>query len=164
MPGEPYAFAGRGHSNDAGARDRIGSAAMGSKEIRGALRRASTPARDTRHIHELARALARERLHLSARASRRARDGDLLWSTDGKAYKVVARTARSMDDATTFEVAAASDADFLLCVFLEHRSFLLLGIVRVPWSMVEWLGTAHGRRWRLSWSSGSGVRGVAELL
>ena len=37
---------------------------MRSSEIRSILRKGATPERDTRRIHQLARALARERLHL----------------------------------------------------------------------------------------------------
>lgn len=137
---------------------------MSSKEIHSLLRRGHTPERDTRRIHELARALARERLHLGGRARRPASDPDLLWSRDGVGYKVVTRTVSSLEDATTFEVAASSDADYLLGVFLEKGSFRLLGIVQIAWPMVEWLGKAHGARWRLRWASESPIRGVAELL
>ena len=137
---------------------------MGSKEILRLLRRGHAPERDTRRIHELARALARERFHLAARPARRAKDPDLLWSPDGSGYKIASRTVVSLDDTTTFEVAASSDADFLLGVFLEKGTFRLLGMVRIPWSMVEWLGKAHGSRWRLRWGSDSPVRGNAEML
>jgi len=137
---------------------------MSSKEILSLLRHGHAPERDTHRIHELARALARERMHLGGRAARPARDRDLLWSRDGIGYKVTTRKVTSIDYATTFEVAASSDADYLLGVFLEKGSFRLIGMVRVPWSMVEWLGKAHGARWRLRWASGSPIRGVAEIL
>lgn len=137
---------------------------MRSTEIRSLLRHGGSPQRDTHHIHELARAVARERLHLGHRAARPARDSDLLWSRDGIGYKVATRTVGSMDDATTFEVSASSDADYLLGVFLQKDSFRLVGMVRVPWSMVEWLGKAHGSRWRLRWGAESPIRGVAEIL
>ncbi len=61
-------------------------------------------------------------------------------------------------------MSAATDADYLLAVFLEKRTFRLLGMVRLPWSMVEWLGTAHGPRWRLRWTPNAPMRGVAEIL
>jgi hypothetical protein len=137
---------------------------MRSSEIRSLLRRGGTPDRDTRHIHELARALARERLHLSQRPARPVRDHGLLWSTDGSGYKVASRSVSSMAGPTTFEVPLASDANYLLGVFLEKESFRLLGMVRVPWTMVEWLGKPHGRRWRLRWSDGSPLEGIAERL
>ncbi len=137
---------------------------MGSKEIRSRLRSGSTPERDTRHIHELARALARERLHLGSRPARPSNDGDLLWSRKGESYKIASRTLGALDERTIIEVAAATDADFLLAVFLEKESFRLLGIARIRWTMVEWLGRAHGRRWRLAWSPDSPARGVAEIL
>ncbi len=135
---------------------------MSSREIHSRLRKGRAPEQDTHRIHELARALARERLHLAAR--RPAQDPDLLWSRDGIGYKVVTRTVTSLEDATTFEVAASSDADYLLGVFLEKGSFRLLGIIQIAWPMVEWLGKAHGARWRLRWASESPIRGVAELL
>lgn len=137
---------------------------MRSEEIRRELRSGPRPERDTRRIHRLGRALARERLHLSSRPRRAASDADLLWSRDGLGYKVAARTVASLDDATTFEPAASGDADYLLAVFLEHGTFRLLGMARLPWSMVEWVGRDHGRRRRLRWSAGSPMRGVAELL
>ena len=137
---------------------------MRSTEIRRLLRRGETPERDTRRIHDLARALARERLHLAGRPVRPARDGDLLWARDGKGYKIASRTVESLDDATTFEVSAASDADYLVAVFLEKVSFRLLGMARMQWSMVEWLGKAHGTRWRLRWTTESPIRGVSEML
>ncbi len=137
---------------------------MGSKEIRSRLRSGATPERDTRHIHELARALARERLHLGSRPARPSSDGDLLWSRKGESYKISSRTVAGLDAPTTIEVSAASDADFLLAVFLEKGSYRLLGIARVRWPMVEWLGRAHGNRWRLAWSADSPARGVAEIL
>ena len=77
---------------------------------------------------------------------------------------MAARTVASLDDATTLEVAAASDADYLLGVFLEKGTYRLLGIVRVRWSMVEWLGKPHGTRLRLRWTTGGALKGIAELL
>jgi len=112
----------------------------------------------------LARALARERLHLVERPKRRVEDDDLLWSGDGVGYKVTARSVRLASTATTFEVAAVSDADYLLGVFLEKETFRLIGMIRMPWSMVEWLGRPHGMRRRLRWSEGSPVEGIAERL
>jgi hypothetical protein len=137
---------------------------MSSKEILSLLRHGRAPERDTHRIHELARALARERLHLGGRALRPTQDRDLLWSRDGAGYKVATRTVTSIDDSTIFEVAASSDADYLLGVFLEKGSFRLIGMVKIPWSMVEWLGKAHGVRWRLRWGAESPIRGVAEML
>ncbi len=137
---------------------------MRSSEIRSELRRGQTPARDTHRIHELARALARERLHLGTRSLRPTRDHDLLWGRDGSGYKVASRTVTSLEDVTTFEVAVSSDADYLLGVFIEKGSFRLLGMIRVSWSMVEWLGRAHGSRLRLRWTARSPVRGIAEML
>jgi hypothetical protein len=137
---------------------------MRSAEIRSELKHEQTAARDTHRIHALARALARERLHLGTRPRRRTRDRDLLWGRGGSGYKVASRTVRSIDEATVFEVAAGGDADYLLCVFVEKGSFRLLGMIRIPWSMVEWLGRVHGTRLRLPWSESSAVRGVAEML
>lgn len=137
---------------------------MRSNEIRSLLRRGKSPERDTRRIHDLARALARERPHLVGRPVRPARDGDLLWARDRMGYKIASRTVASLDDTTTFEVSASSDADYLIAVFLEKGSFRLLGMARIPWSMVEWLGGAHGTRWRLRWTTGSPFRGVSEML
>ena len=137
---------------------------MRSSAIRSRLRKGAVPERDTQRIHELARALARERLHLIERPSRPSGDGDLLWSRDGAGYKVIARSVAALESATSIEVSSLTDADFLLAVFLEKRSFRLLGMVRVTWSMVEWLGRPHGARWRLTWSAQSPVRDVAELL
>ena len=137
---------------------------MGSKEIRRLLRQGSAPQRDTRRIHELARALARERLHLRGRAARPSVDRDLLWSREVSGFKIATRTVGSLDDNTTLEVSISSDADFLLGVFLEKESFRLLGMIRIPWTMVEWLGRTHGNRWRLTWSTASALRGVAEIL
>lgn len=137
---------------------------MGSKEIRRRLRSGATPQRDTRHIHELARALARERLHLGSRPPRPGPAGDLLWSQRGESYKIACRTVREFDEPTTIEVSASTDADFLLAVFLEKETFRLVGIVRIRWSMVEWLGRAHGGRWRLPWAADSAVRGIAEVM
>jgi hypothetical protein len=137
---------------------------MTSKEIRSRLRRSAAPGRDTRRIHELGRALGRERLHLGTRPVRPTRDRDLLWARDGVSYKVATRTVSSLDDVAVFEVAASTDADYLLAVFVEKGTFALLGMARVPWSMIEWLGGMHGTRWRLRWSPDSPVHGVAELL
>ena len=83
---------------------------------------------------------------------------------DGAGYKVIARSVAALESATSIEVSSLTDADFILAVFLEKRSFRLLGMVRVTWSMVEWLGRPQGARWRLTWSAQSPVRGVAELL
>jgi hypothetical protein len=137
---------------------------MRSTEIRSLLRHGPAPGRDTHRIHELARALARERLHLTVRASRPAQDPDLLWSRNGKGYKVASRTVTSLDDTTTFEVSTSSDAEYMLGVFLAKDTFRLLGMVRVRWTVVEWLGKAHGSRWRLLWTKDSPIRGNAELL
>lgn len=137
---------------------------MRSVEIRRELRSGSSPERDTRRIHRLARALARENLHLGSRPSRPVSDSDLLWSRRGQAYKVATRTVSSSDESTTFEVAASGDPDYLLAVLLEKGTFRLLAMVRVPWTMVEWLGKPHGPRWRLRWAASSPMRGVAEFL
>lgn len=137
---------------------------MRSVEIRRELRGSAASERDTHRIHRLARALAREHLHLVSRPRRAVADSDLLWSRRGRGYKVATRTVASLDDPTTFDVTASGDPDYMLAVFLERATFRLLGMVRVPWSMVEWLGTAHGSRWRLRWSADSPMRGVAEFL
>ena len=119
---------------------------MRSNEIRSLLRRGKSPERDTRRIHDLARALARERLHLVGRPVRPARDGDLLWARDRMGYKIASRTVASLDDTTTFEVSASSDADYLIAVFLEKGSFRLLGMARIPWSMVDGRVARRGAR------------------
>lgn len=137
---------------------------MRSTEIRSLLRKGASPERDTRRIHELARSLARERLHLVTRAARPGAAVDLLWSRSGKGYKVASRTVTSPDQPTVLEVAAATGADFLLAVFLEKETFRLIGMARLPWSMVEWLGKPHGKRLRLTWTEASPARGIAEIL
>lgn len=137
---------------------------MRSTEIRSALRKGPSPGRDTRGIHELARSLARERLHLAVRPARPGAAADVLWSRNGKGYKVTARSVSTPDEATVLEVAVSTGADYLLAVFLEKGSFRLLGMARLPWSTVEWLGKPHGRRLRLAWAESSPARGMAEIL
>lgn len=137
---------------------------MRSSEIRTLLRRQAPSQRDTRRVHELGRAYARERLHLDTRPRRPDSTRDLLWAEDATSYKVVTRTVGSSDEAATIEVSTSSAADFLLLVLVDRTTFGLLRMARVTWSMVEWLGRPHGRRWRLRWSEDAPVRGVAELL
>jgi hypothetical protein len=138
---------------------------MRSGEIRSRLRSGDHPRRDTHHIHLLARALAKERLHLDSRARRPGADPDLLWDGDGHSYKVVSRTTPSLEATTVFEVPSdVAGADYLLGVFLRRGTYDLIEIVRIPWTMVLWLGRAHGRRLRLTWSADGPLRGVAEWL
>ena len=137
---------------------------MRSTEIRTLLRGGEHPRHDTRHIHELARAIAREQLHLATRPARPDASRDLLWDRAGNAYKVTARTVESSRPATTLEVAVNSDADHLLAVFLERESYRLVEMVRIPWPTVLWLGSVSGGRVRLRWSPTSSAYGVAERL
>jgi hypothetical protein len=115
-------------------------------------------------VHELGRAYARERLYLGTRPRRPDSTKDLLWAKDATSYKVVTRTVGSRDESATIEVSASSAADFLLLVLVDRNTFALLRMARVTWSMVEWLGRPHGRRWRLRWAEGAPMRGVSELL
>ncbi len=137
---------------------------VNSAEIRKRLRRGEHAHHDTRHIHDLARALAQERLHLKARPPRRSASPDLLWDPQGLAYKVVSRSVAKRGEPTTFDVAASTDADYLLAVFLSRSTFALLEMVRVPWPTVLWLGRATEDRVRLRWSRTSPVFEAAERL
>ena len=137
---------------------------MRSAEIRTLLRQLDRPGKNTRAVHELGRALARERLHLDTRPRRPSLTRDLLWARDSTSYKVVTRSIESLDDSSSFEVAVSTEADFLLLVLVQRRTFALLDMARVKWSMVEWLGKPHGTRWRLQWAAEAPLRGVAEVL
>jgi hypothetical protein len=119
---------------------------VNSADIRKNLRRSDHTRHDTRHIHDLARALAHERLHLNTRPPRRGASSDLLWDPDGSGYKVIARTVVSHGESTTFDVAVSTDADYVLAVFLSRSTFTLLEMVRIPWPTVLWLGTAGHTR------------------
>lgn len=136
-----------------------------SAEIRARLRRAPGERRDPRQVHALARALARERLHLDSRPRRSRADRDLLWDQGGRSYKVRARTVESLEEATVFELGRVPDEfDCLLGVFLHRRTLRLLGIIRLPWSAVVWLGHESNGRFRLRWRRTGPVRDMAEFL
>jgi hypothetical protein len=137
-----------------------------SSDIRARLRRAPGARRDPRQVHALARAHARERLHLDCRPRRSRADRDLLWDQDGHSYKVRARTVGSLREGTVFELGRVPDEfDYLLGVFLERDTLRLLGIIRLPWSAVLWLGHESNGRYRLPWKMRSGpVREMAEFL
>lgn len=137
---------------------------VNSAEIRKQLRRGEHSRHDTRHIHDLARAIAHERLHLKARAPRPGVSPDLLWDPEGAGYKVVSRTVTNHGEATTFEASVATNADFLLAVFLQKPTYRLIEIVRLPWPTVLWLGNVSGDRVRLRWSRTSPAFEVAERL
>ena len=137
---------------------------MRSSEIRSRLRTGEHAAHDTRHIHALARAIAKERLHLSERPRRRDASTDLLWDREGASYKVASRSVTSPGDATSFDVQMSADADFLLGVLLERTSYRLVDIVRIPWPTVLWLGSVRDDRVRLRWSASSAAFQVAERL
>ncbi len=137
---------------------------MSSAEVRKALRLRSEPWRDTGRIHELGRAYGREKAHLAARPPRGAARSDLLWGPDGASYKVVTRSLSRTGRSASIEVPVTTETDFLLIVVIDRRTLRLREMARVAWTMVEWIGTRHGSRWRLRWSEDSPLRGVAELL
>ena len=137
---------------------------MRSTEIRTLLRRGPHPGRDTRRIHQLGRALARERLHLHERPARPRSGPDLLWDDAGQAYKVVTRTRAGDQAAITLDTRLSTDADHLVAVFLERDSFRLIEMVRIPWPMVMWLGRVERDRVRLRWAEHSPASNVAERL
>jgi len=88
----------------------------------------------------------------------------LLWDPEGAGYKVVSRTVTDLGEATAFEASVATNADFLLAVFLQKPTYRLIEIVRLPWPTVLWLGTVSGERVRLRWSRTSPAFEVAERL
>jgi len=136
-----------------------------STDIRARLRRVQGERRDPRQVHALARAHARERLHLDSRPRRSRIDRDLLWDGDGRSYKVRARTVRTMQDGTIFELGRVPDEfDYLLGVFLHRDTLRLLGIIRLPWSAVLWLGHESQGRYRLPWRGEGPVHDLAEFL
>jgi len=137
---------------------------VNSIEIRKQLRRGEHAGHDTRRIHDLARALAHERLHLRVRPARRGASPDLLWDADGASYKVVSRTVGEAGAATTFDIAVTTDADYVLAVFLSKSRFALVEMVRIPWPMVLWLGKVGPDRVRLRWSRTSPAYEAAERL
>jgi hypothetical protein len=89
---------------------------------------------------------------------------DLLWDPDGAGYKVVSRTVSSRAQATSFDFAASTDADYLLAVFLSRSTFALVEMVRLPWPTVLWLGKVTDDRVLLRWSRTSPVFEAAERL
>ncbi len=137
---------------------------MRSAEIRSLLKGRTDMGLNTRLVHQLGLALVKERLHLDSRARRPSIDTELLWSRDGASHKVVTRSVGSITESSNFEVFSNIDPDFLILVMVRRDTFRLLGMARIAWSMVEWLGKAHGTRWRLYWGENTPVRGVAEML
>jgi hypothetical protein len=136
-----------------------------SSDIRARLRRVQGERRDPRQVHALARAHARERLHLDSRPRRPRADRDLLWDAEGNSYKVRARTVHGMHEGTMFELGRVPDEfDYLLGVFLHRDTLRLLGIIRLPWSAVLWLGSESGGRYRLPWGGNGPVHDLAEFL
>jgi hypothetical protein len=136
-----------------------------SSDIRARLWRVRGDRRDPRQVHALARAHARERLHLDSRPRRSRADRDLLWDAEGHSYKVRARTVHTVGDGTMFELGRVPDEfDYLLGVFLHRDTLRLLGIIRLPWSAVLWLGNETGGRYRLPWRGDGPVHDLAEFL
>ena len=137
---------------------------MRSSEIRSRLRAGDHASHDTRHIHELARALARERLHLSAKPPRPVSSGDFLWDRSGESHKVVSRTLQHAAQSTTLSIDIRSEPDHVVGVFLERGSYQLLEMIRIAWPTVLWIGTVRDNRIDLAWSPSSPAAAVAERL
>jgi len=54
--------------------------------------------------------------------------------------------------------------DYLLGVFLHRDTLRLLGIIRLPWSAVLWLGHESDGRYRLPWRQTGPAHDLAEFL